>query len=177
MPSAADGLSRIRQQVDLIPPADQPADLLALVRRAERRRFPTWPAPALALCHGDSNIRNVVRRGGPWAAVDWEYSGWGDPAHHVAELIAHAAHLAVPTERWEWLIDAYRAASPDPGIERRIRAYRQLMAVWWAARLARILYEWPRGRDRRLVAPPAEWKASTRANYARYVDMAEALLA
>ena len=89
MSSVADGLDRIRQQLAYIPAPEQPAALHELLRNVEAARLPDWPAPRLALCRVDPNTLNFVRRPDDWASVDWENSGWGDPAYEIADLIAH----------------------------------------------------------------------------------------
>jgi thiamine kinase-like enzyme len=176
MHSAADGLGRIRQQLAYIAAPEQPAELRELVHQIERTTFAQWPAPPLALCRVDPNTLNFVRRPVAWASVDWENSGWGDPAFEIADLITHPAYAGVPRERWEWLIDGYCARCGDLGAAIRIRVYRHLMLVWWVARLARTLYEVPRGGDQRLVARPPSWMADVQEKYARYLKQALLLL-
>ncbi len=174
MHNAGIGLELIRQQRALLPAPHQPADLRALVNLVEQCTLPIWPAPSLTLCHVDPNTRNIIRRPGGWASVDWENSGWGDPAFEIADLMTHPAYAAVPPKRWEWLISAYCTARGDPGGEQRIRVYAMLMLVWWVARLARTLYEVPRGGDQRLAARPDGWQAETEALYQRYLALARA---
>jgi hypothetical protein len=48
------------------------------------------------------------------------------------------------------------------------------MLVWWTARLARTLYEVPRGGDQRLAPRSAAWQAETEALYQRYLMLARA---
>ena len=172
MHSAADGLGRIRQQLAYISAPEQPPELREMIRQIERTAFPQWPAPPLALCRVDPNTLNFVRRPNAWASVDWENSGWGDPAFEIVDLITHPAYAAVPAERCEWLVDAYCARCGDPGAAIRIRVYHRLMLVWWVARLARMIYEVPRGGDQRLVTRPAGWMADIREKYERYLKMA-----
>ncbi len=172
MTSAANGLDRIRQQLVCIPAPDQPTDLRELVQNVAATPLPDWPVPQLALCRVDPNTLNFVRRPGDWASVDWENSGWGDPAFEIADLITHPAYITVSSERWEWLIDSYTAQYGDPQAAIRIRVYYHLMLIWWVARLARMLYEVPRGGDLRLVARPQGWEKDVREKYARYVQMA-----
>ena len=174
MNSAAEGLDRIRQQLAILPEAEQPSDLHELIQHVEQARLPVWPAPQLALCRVDPNTLNFVRRPNTWASVDWENAGWGDPAFEIADLITHPAYADVPPERWEWLIDAYCAQGGDPSGSTRIRVYRLLMQVWWVARLARILYEVPRGGDQRLVVRPDGWLEDIRQKYGRYLELARA---
>ncbi len=66
----------------------------------------------------------------------------------------HAAHIGIPEWRQEWVIDRYcgLAAQPDAGV--RIRTYRKTLAVWWAVRISRYLYELPRALDPRLASIP-----------------------
>jgi aminoglycoside phosphotransferase (APT) family kinase protein len=174
MSSAADGLDEIRQQLAYIPAPEQPAELHELIRDAEAARWPDWPAPQLALCRVDPNTLNFVRRPRAWASVDWENAGWGDPAFEVADLITHPAYIGVASDRWEWLIDAYCARSEDSGAAIRMRVYQRLMLVWWVARLARTLYEVPRGGDRRLATRPPGWLEDMRAKYQHHLGLAHA---
>jgi thiamine kinase-like enzyme len=173
MRSAADGLGKIRQQLARIPRPEQPPALRELLRQVEGSRLPEWPAPDLALCRVDPNTLNFVRRAGAWASVDWENSGWGDPVYEIADLMTHPSYAAVPAARWDWLIDAYCARRTDPTASTRIRVYYMLMLIWWAARLARMLYEVPRGGDQRLAGRPGGWMQDASANYERYLALAQ----
>lgn len=176
MRSAADGNRRLDELLARLPPAAWPATLRDLIARLERIRFPDWPASRSVFCRCDPNTRNFIRRPGQWASVDWENSGWGDPAYELADLLTHPAYGAVLPARRDWLIEAYCAARADPGLAPRIRVYRLLCLVWWVARFACYLYEWPRGLDRRLAARPANWRAETQAKYDRYLGLATAAL-
>jgi thiamine kinase-like enzyme len=140
----------------------------------EAARFPAWQNPPVTLCRLDNNIENYIRRPGLWASVDWEYSGWGDPAFDVANLVTHVALMDVPPSRWDWFVDSYCDLVEDTTAPLRIQVYCEILPVWWAARLARYLYELPRGRDRRLAAWPAGWQADIEAKYAHYMGLAEA---
>jgi hypothetical protein len=176
MTDAGLGRKRIREQIAHLSPAARPQSLTALVRRAEETRFPTWPPAPLVLCRCDPNILNFVRRPGAWRSVDWENSGWGDPAFEIGDLMAHPAYLTVPDARWAWVIDTYATMRADAELPRRIRVYYTLTLVWWVARLARSLYEIPLGRDRRLVDRPADWREDLAAKYNHYMERALAAL-
>jgi aminoglycoside phosphotransferase (APT) family kinase protein len=176
MASAQDGLARLDDQLRRLPEEARPSALQALADRAAQAPFPAWPQPPVALCRGDPNISNFLRRPGTWASVDWEYSGWGDPAFELADLATHPKYDAVPPQRWDWVIARYCAARSDPTVEMRIRVYAQLLLVWWVARFARLLYEAPRGLDERLVRRPAGWESTARRQYQHYLVRAEAAL-
>jgi hypothetical protein len=168
----ADGIATIHREVDRIPNPDQPASLRAVMARFDAYLFPSWPPPPVALRRGDPNIRNIVQRPGPWASVDWEYSGWSDPAMELGDLIAHAAYLEVPADRWEWVTRLYASLVPDADVARRISIYTALMYGFWVGRMGRMLYEIPRGLDNRLAPWPAGWLDHVQHNYERYLERA-----
>lgn len=172
MRSAAEGRARIQENVDRIPPDQRPATLQALLARLDVARFAGWPEPRLSLCRGDCHCRNFLRRTPHWASVDWEYSGWGDPAFELADLLAAPSFFPVSPERREWVIAEYAAGSTDPLLATRLRTYYHLMLVWWVARFARFQYEVPRGLDQRLAARPATWQEENDAKYEQYLERA-----
>lgn len=176
MRSPAEGIQRIHTEIDVIPGPDRPSALRRLVERFEQHVYPAWPAPPTALRRGDPNIRNIVRRPGAWASVDWEYSGWSDPAFELADLIAHAAYLDVPPERWAWVRRIYADLVGDPAVISRIDVYTLLMYGFWAGRLGRMLYQVPRGLDDRPAPWPAGWLETVQRNYERYLDLANQAL-
>jgi aminoglycoside phosphotransferase (APT) family kinase protein len=94
------GKRRILEQVERIPAEVQPDTLRGLVAQMVRTTFPEWPAPQPALCRCDITPSNFIRGPDDWKSVDWEYSGWGDPALDIAGLMAHPACAKVPVSRW-----------------------------------------------------------------------------
>jgi aminoglycoside phosphotransferase (APT) family kinase protein len=176
MRSPADGIATIHREVDRIPRQDQPSSLRAIVERFDAHPFPSWPPPPNALRRGDPNIRNIVQRSGPWASVDWEYSGWSDPAMELGDLIAHAAYLEVPAERWARVTRLYASLVSDDGVARRISVYTSLMYGFWVGRMGRMLYEIPRGLDDRLAPWPSGWLDHVQCTYERYLALANQAL-
>ncbi len=172
MRSADDGLHRcIKRQLDLFPAEAHSPELLDLLARAEHAAWPRWPTPPDVLCRGDANVRNfLLDANGDFASVDWEYSGWGDGAYEIADMIAMPSNQDVPESGWNTLIDAY-CALRGRDAEQRIRVYAVLMSIWWVARFDRLLYQVPRGLDERLVGRPADWRDTAlqrrAASYAR----------
>jgi aminoglycoside phosphotransferase (APT) family kinase protein len=174
--SAEEGRQAVRQQAACLPLPAQPASLRRLMSRLEASQFPDWPDPPVALCRVDANILNFIRRPGCWASVDWESSGWGDPAFDIADLMAHAAYIDVPPSRWEWVTDLYCGLANDATASARIRVYYRVLVAWWVARLARYLYEIPKGLDERLVPWSDDWQADKlAAKYDHYLSLAETL--
>lgn len=176
MTNADSGKKHIQQQLDHIPPQARSAELDALMHQLETISFQNWTEPSLTLCRCDPNILNIIRRPGKWASVDWEYSGWGDPAFEIADLMAHPSYALVPAARWEWLINAYSAMYNDD-ISFRIRSYYLLIVIWWVTRLSRRLYEIPLGLEQqRLAERPTDWLVDIQAKHNRYINLATSLL-
>jgi hypothetical protein len=174
---AASGRRLVEEQLARLPAEAHPPELHRLVSRLEELRLPSWPAPPRAICRVDANYRNFLRRPGSWASVDWENSGWGDPAFEMADLIGHAAYMDVPAARWEWVAERYAELSGDRSARARIPAYTAVALTWWVARLARYRYEVPRGLDPRLAARSDGWEADIAGKERRYIELAGAALA
>jgi thiamine kinase-like enzyme len=155
---------------------EPPPELQTLFTKLEKAAFSEWTQPAIALCRTDPNTRNFVRCTDGWRSVDWENSGWGDPAFEIADMMIHPAYITVPTEQWDWVVKQYIQAMNDPAAEPRIRAYYRILSVWWVARMARFLYEIPRGLDQRLVERPPEWQAEGQQKYDHYLMLAQSLM-
>ena len=157
-----------------MPEHARPESLCALLRQFERTHYPTLSPAETALCRIDNNTLNFIRIPGHWSSVDWENAGWGDPTFDIADLTTHVSYLAVPSERWDWVIERYcHLANKDQATGERIQIHRQILFVWWAARIARSLYEIPAGLDARLAEWPAGWEGDLRTKYAHYVRLAE----
>lgn len=169
--SVASAVEHIQRQFAAIPLHAQPEALTQLMQTIACLRTELPPA-RLALCRVDANTLNFVRRPGLWASVDWENSGWGDPTFEMADLMTHPQYAAVPDERWEWVTEVYTGLVGDTAAAVRIRTYYPLMLIWWVARLARMLYEVPLGRDERLVPRDPDWQQVTESKMARYIDCA-----
>ena len=174
--TAREGQTLVSWQLALLPQDARLRPLRALVRRLAAADLPQWPPVPVTLCRLDNNLDNYIRppgrRPGAWASVDWEYSGWGDPAFDVANLVTHVALKDVPAERWDWFVARYCELVENRTARQRIDVYRQIMLVWWPVRLARYLYELPAGKDRRLAAWPEDWRADIEAKYEHYLGLA-----
>lgn len=169
MASGAAGKALIEQQVANLPLAARPASLQTILAWLQNWTPPTWPTPPRTLCRVDGNWRNFIRQPQGFLSVDWENSGWGDPAFELADLMTHPAYTSVDLPTWQWLSAAYATAMPDPTAVLRIQTYYPLMLVWWLVRWARFLYEVPQGLDVRLVARSPHWQSETEQNYEHYL--------
>ena len=172
MHSAAQAITAIHEQLVQLPDAHRPPEISDLIARVSQTHWPTWRTPPIALTRSDPNPSNFIRRSDAWLSVDWENSGWGDPAFEIADMMSHPAYMSVTPDRWEWVIDAYCHGRHDPTAELRIRTYYSLMLGWWVVRMARYLYDIPRGADRRLTPPAPDWQSTTRQKYDHYVQLA-----
>jgi thiamine kinase-like enzyme len=120
----------------------------------------------------DANTLNFIRRPGAWVSVDWENSGWGDPAFEMADMMTHPQFMTVPPERWDWVVALYAELCGEETAVTRIQTYYPLMLIWWVARLSRALYEIPRGRDERLAPRDPNWQQQGEQKLAYYIQRA-----
>jgi Ser/Thr protein kinase RdoA (MazF antagonist) len=156
---ASDGCERVAGAIARMPDEAWSAELRELRARFERRLWPEWPPPRMVLCRVDPNPTNFVFQGEHCWSVDWENSGWGDPAFEIGDLLAHPAMLDVPGERRRWVAARYAELSGVSSDALRAWAYFCLMVCDWAFFFARKAFEYRDGRRNasRLVDRPESW--------------------
>jgi aminoglycoside phosphotransferase (APT) family kinase protein len=133
----------------------------ALRSRLHRRPPGAGTTFPLCLCRVDQNLANGVwGEDGRLRWVDWEFSGWGDPALDLAELRWHVALADLDDVQHAWLRDNYRRPPDDPGFEARLAVWDRLVVTRWPLLILRYLWSAHHGSDRvRLTQPdvdPAE---------------------
>jgi aminoglycoside phosphotransferase (APT) family kinase protein len=175
--SASDAVERFNKQVSALPSEAVPSELMQLARRIEALPLPDWPQPRLSLIRGDPNPLNFVRHSDAWLSVDWEDSGWGDPAADMGDLMAHPAYLSVPQSQWDWLGVEYGQMLGDVNASARIRTHRMLSVAWWAASLATRLHHLQTCPDNtQYIGQPPNWGIYLRGRFEQYVALADELL-
>lgn len=103
----------------------------------------------LRLCHVDVNLDNAL-----WCEdnrlrwVDWEYSGWGDPALELAELRWHVALEGLTEAQHRWLRRNYPRPAGDASFEERLALWDRLIATRWPFLVLRWLWSQDHGPDR-----------------------------
>ena len=128
----------------------------------------------LCLCRVDPNLANGV-----WGQdsrlrwVDWEYSGWGDPALDLAELRWHAALAELSELQQAWLRENYRRPAGDPGFGERLAVWDRLLATRWPFLILRQLWSEHHGSDRVRLTQLACDPAELRARLVRFIERAE----
>lgn len=178
---ANDAVQAVLEECSRLPAEAQKEGLLRLMRLLAETPFPTWPEPAAAFCRCDPNIVNFLRPpgGGPWISVDWENSGWGDPAFEIGDLMAHPCYKEVPRESWDGCLKALAERRPgDATFILRARAYFAIMLVRFAGVFARSAVQYERGMQEngRLVPWPQSWWDAVPQEYSRYLLLAEQAL-
>ncbi|MBC8492246.1 MAG: aminoglycoside phosphotransferase family protein, partial [Chloroflexi bacterium] len=131
---------------------------------------------SLRLCRVDPNLKNTVWSGdGRLRWVDWEFSGWGDPAIDIAELRWHAASVEMSEAQHAWLRDNYRRPTGDHAFEERLAVWDLLRATRWPFLILRWLWSEHHGPDRVRLTRPAADVAELRARLVRFIERAERL--
>ncbi len=141
-----------------------PTPVLDVTGNLAELNFGGCPRVPAGLCRADHNVRNFIRHDGSIRSVDWEYSGWGDPAFDIAEMMTHATYMDVSESRWEWVISSYASVTDIPDVENRIRACLSISIAGWLVRIAEVL-EGKQESRRRLSVVTREWSQSTQAKY------------
>ena len=171
LPDSVPGGLKLKERLDRI--LERCADYVA---KAEvdpgKGNFP------LALVRVDPNLANVIvgnENRIHW--VDWEYSGWGDPALDIAELRWHAALQPLGKEALQWLRTSYRPPHPDPGFENRLRVWDRILATRWPFLILRALWSNYNGPDRQRLTRVEIPSRQYHQRIVEYLDRAEALFA
>ena len=108
-----------------------------------------WGAFPVCLCHVDPNATNaILGMDGRVRWVDWEYSGWGDPALDLAEYRWHMAYAGLSEAQQTWLRDSYQIPADDPNFGNRLVFWDSLLAVRWPFLVLRLLWSRANGDDR-----------------------------
>jgi aminoglycoside phosphotransferase (APT) family kinase protein len=129
------------------------------------------------LCRVDPNLANaVLDERGRLRWVDWEYSGWGDPALDLADLRWHAALNRLTKSQHIWLRENYRRPSDDPGFDERLAAWDCLLATRWPFLVLRVLWSAYNGPDRVRLTRPDVDPVLLRERLVRLIERAECLL-
>lgn len=167
----------VAQSWEKLPRSARTSLLREVIESFLQRDPPRWSAPQLALCRCDNNTLNFVRRPGGWASVDWENSGWGDPAFDFADLLTHPAYLSVASREWLAFTRHYLQRGGESVDVQRVAAYVEMLLVWWSIRFAEVADELARGIQRpRLIPRPANWATRVPDLYRQYLERARAAL-
>lgn len=103
------------------------------------RRWSSGPDPQTllrtpttqVLGRGDPSLANILWDGAELTLLDFEYSGWTDPAYELADLLEHPESRATPDLTWNNFVDRFDL---DPDARARHRAARRMLALFWLAR-------------------------------------------
>lgn len=131
-------------------------------------------AVPLRLCRVDANPGNAI-----WCAdgklrwIDWEYSGWGDPALDLADLRWHAAIERIGEARHAWLRMNYGRPADDPTFDERLALWDRLLVTRWPFLLLRWLWSQTHGPDRVRLSPVAADPEELRNSLVRHIERAE----
>ncbi len=172
--NGSQGKARVFENAGKIPTEDRSEIVNELLNWFEKWEPPVFPESILTLCRVDPNWRNFIVQENQYVSVDWENSGWGDPAFEIADMMAHPEYEKVSAEDWEFVIQTYIELTNEPACKIRIETYYLQMLMWWVIRWLRYLYEIPRGLDERLVKRPDNWKLEMDKKYAAYLERLQA---
>jgi hypothetical protein len=115
----------------------------------DTRVYPSKENVPLRLVRVDPNTANAIwETDGIVRWVDWEYSGWGDPALDIAELRWHEALQPLGDIALQWLRTNYKPSFDDPEFNKRLCVWDHVLAVRWPFLVLRLLWSNHNGPDR-----------------------------
>lgn len=159
--AAAGGLPAWAAALPELMPAIEAAHRMAQETVSHATSAGTCPMPALVRLDGE--LDNLIRdEHGQFMFLDWEYSGWGDPAFDLVELRWHPRAQAVAQSLWTAALTAYPVPPGDEAFAERLSVYGRLVPVWWVARSALHLLEGLNkisGRKRAVAVPARMYRA------------------
>lgn len=128
----------------------------------------------LRLCRVDPGLANALWcDDGRLRWVDWEYSGWGDPALELADVRWHASLDGLGAAEHAWSRDNYRRPVGDLGFEERLAVWDRLISTRWACLMLRWLRSAHEGPDRERLTQPTVDVVALRAQLLRFIERAE----
>jgi aminoglycoside phosphotransferase (APT) family kinase protein len=130
-------------------------DLLARVV-ATTEVDPNYENIPLRLMRVDPNLSNaIVDSDKTLRWIDWEYSGWGDPALDLAELRWHASLQSLGDYNLQWLRSNYQLSFNDPNFYPRLKVWDHILVTRWPFLILRSLWSNHNGPDRERLSTVA----------------------
>jgi thiamine kinase-like enzyme len=128
----------------------------------------------LRLCRADTNLANAIwGTDGRVRWVDWEYTGWGDPALELAETRWHASMTGLTAEQHTWLRQNYAPPPGDANLQKRLAVWDRLITTRWAFLMLRALWSARNGPDRPRLSRVAADPAQLRSRLILFIERAE----
>jgi thiamine kinase-like enzyme len=126
------------------------------------------------ICRVDPNLSNIV-----WNScdqlrwIDWEYSGWGDPALDLSELRWHAALNPISPDQHSWLRSNYQIPRGDHGFIDRLLVWDSILVTRWPLLVLRWLWTLFNGPDRERLTTHEDDPGKVRDKMTHLIDRAE----
>jgi thiamine kinase-like enzyme len=115
-------------------------DLAKVVQRIEANLPLYWEeAPELCLIHSDCHSANMLWQEGRVYFVDWENSGWADPALDIANMACSWRFMHLPNSHQDWLRGTYAEMRQDPRLAQRAEVYAIQLDMIWLILYSRML--------------------------------------
>jgi thiamine kinase-like enzyme len=137
-------MNRLHERMDRLPEGIigglRHEQIRRLLQTACRQLPERWEKPVdERLVLDDVNPRNMILGNGLIRFVDWEYSGWADPAFDLAGLCTMPAYFDLPAEYREWMKTEHSRILDDATLPYRSTVYEQLMLVFWVIKMSQSL--------------------------------------
>jgi aminoglycoside phosphotransferase (APT) family kinase protein len=128
----------------------------------------------IGMCRVDPNLANCL-----WGTdhkirwVDWEYSGWGDPALELADIRWHASWMGLSSEKHQMLRSLYTPHKEDINFYERLEIWDRIVSTRWPFLILRSMWNSSGGTDRSQKGSPAEENKDLQLRLLQTIERAE----
>lgn len=142
---------------------EQINQLLQLVISSAPEQWGINVPVGLILC--DPNPHNMLAHDGLIRLVDWENSGWADPAFEIADLCAQPLYFDLPEETRAWIRAEHGRILNDKTLAQRAEIYERMMNIFWVLKMTDALTGGVSDRLDGVVRPSEEYIATMQVRY------------
>jgi hypothetical protein len=125
-----------------------------------------WQAPVqVGLIQCDPDPTNMIAHDSTIRLVDWEYSGWADPAYEIGDLCAQPMYFDLPDDHRAWIRTEYGRIMEDNTAATRAGIYEVLMNAFWVFSLSQRLANAERSEQYRPDRPAQDYMTGMQMRY------------
>ena len=111
---------------------DDLRELDSFIEKMQQQLPMRWDKPApQAFTQNDLNNRNMIWQHDRMRFVDWENSGWSDPAQDVADMLGREQGFDISEAHRAWICNKYADLVGDDSVIERIAVYEKMFTVFW----------------------------------------------
>lgn len=133
--STADVIAEIERRFAFLPDGQlgqiTKSQIAEIFHEVKARGHTIAPVQDIRLILCDVTPSNMIHTSNGIVIVDWENSGWGDPAFDIADLLVRPECADLTTQTRTQILEYYAEKFQSKEMTQRIIEYEKLMLVFW----------------------------------------------